>query len=447
MKKQMTILAAAAILATFATAAIAAVPAITMTGGFAYAVEYNLLDRTWTDPADGVLNTAASVAFSVGTTSVPSLGTITLTNVLTGTPGVTATGVVKGFDVALGSVNADWDTMSGNTGNPGATLAKTMGGVSLKVATTGAIVTPAAAATLAVPAVPAVPGVADVTGVLVSYTGAVPAGGVVIHPYIPAVAAKPAMPATQAQWDTVNGFRASVALGSASVYGGLVLDPAWVGLGYVGASSKVGPATVSAKAGKLLGTGGGATALFAKAELPVNANLNLLAKVAIAPNTYAYAHINSAASGTGDDSVDMETLGWVAGQADRNLPGKPNVYVKANLTVNPNVMPFGSFDYSANGDFIAKAGTSFKTLYVNEASVALTVPAVGVGNTEFYVGLGKGIVSAFVGYKITGAVSDTKAEVKVATSFDWLSTWASVGKAYAATTPYIKVGASAGATF
>lgn len=386
MKKQMTILAAAAILGAFAAGAIAAVPTLSVTGGLLYSVEYNLLARNW-EPADTALNNAAATfAMTVATAGNPNLGTLTFANPWgTGNVNATISGTIKGYNVSLGTVAADWDLMSGNTSGAGASISKTMGSSSVALET--------------------------------SVSGA----------------------------GVVNAGKVAVALGNASVYGGLVLDPSWNGLGYVGATSKLGAATLTARAGKLLGTAGSATAVYAKAEIAATPNLKLLAKVAIAPAAYAYSHIDSADTASGVDATEMEKLGWVAGQADRNN-GKANIYAQANLTVNANVAPYGSFDYSANGDYVAKAGTSFKALYVNDAYVAFS--GIGATNTtEFYAGLGKGIVSAFVGYKLTGTVGDTQAEVRVTQPIEWLTTWAAVGKAYASTTPYIKAGASASVSF
>lgn len=148
MKKQLTIFAAAAMVATLASVAAAATtPTVTMGGKMEYKVEYSALDHKFGGDdgvAEGALTGDQKLEFSVATTGNPNFGTVTFTagNIKDGNWGTTAiTGTVGATTIKLGTVDGNYQQdLATSSGGPGAAVTQAFGPISVNAftATAGA---------------------------------------------------------------------------------------------------------------------------------------------------------------------------------------------------------------------------------------------------------------------------------------------------------------------
>lgn len=395
MKKQLTVFAAAAIFASFATAALAATPNITMTGTFKYNVEYNVTKQTW-DGADNGLNyadTDPAINFSVATAGDPNLGSIGVNLWFDGAnsdlqkdwkPSVTLAGGFYGGTLKLGQVSGNWDGIIGGTDGAGAEYVKTVNNITFD----------------ALSAAPALAG------------------------------------------------RASVKLSDTnSVFGGVTLSAENKGIAFGGGSFAFGPATVGGQFAAEMGDDSG-TALKGTATIKPIDTLTLTGTLIKADKKY----VNAKFIDTGDIAIvdnEFNKLSWAA----THFPDGANLKVRADYVAIKDVMsPYVEYKSYAKAavapDATAAwkfgAGTNFAPIFLTSASVSMD----SLENTEFVADFNKTISG--VGVEVKGAFKTDKADktynygfVKASKSFQWVSTWAFFGTDAHAEKydPQVKVGA------
>lgn len=396
MKKQLTVFAAAALIASFATAALAATPTVTMSGKFDYNVSYTITDQKWTDDADSKLlgDPHRLLQFTVATTGDPNIGSVTFgfdNGVYGDNPDITLTGGFYGGTLKLGAVAANWDAITGGTGGAGAEYLKSFDAVSLDVVTASKTTGAAEAAKVTV-------GLSDTN----------------------------------------------------TIYGGFAANPDWEGVGFVGGKFVVGPATIEGKFATELKDDKG-TGLWATASLQATESLKLTGTFVQAESDYNGATFGDFGAIAINDN-EFANIGWAAANASR--ADGTNIKVQADLVAIKDVAsPYLIYKTYADDTWAFIGGTNFAPLCLTKAEVTMKNDESTTVTAEFGKTIGGITLNAYAGYKINGDDStDTYGYVKAAKTFGWLSAWASVGVHAFDVLPAVeptaaKVGANANFTF